>query len=41
LENRIATKAFRETNIHLYDEEVDINLDELEVDPKTKKDIDD
>lgn len=35
LENRIATKAFREPFINIYDEEVDIDLDELEVDPKT------
>ncbi len=38
LENRIATKAFREPYINIYDEEIDIDLDELEVDPKTKID---
>lgn len=37
LENRIATKAFREPYINIYDEEIDINLDDLEVDPKTRK----
>lgn len=37
LENQIATKAFREPYIHIYDEEIDINLDELQVDPKTRK----
>ena len=36
LENRIATKAFREPYINIYDEDLDINLDELEVDPSTK-----
>lgn len=36
LENSIATKAFREPYINIYDEELDINLDELEVDPSTK-----
>ena len=41
LENRIATKAFREPYINIYDEEVDIDLDDLKVDPNTKKDIDD
>lgn len=39
LENRIATKAFREPYINIYDEELDIDLDELEVDPKTKVEI--
>ncbi len=36
LENRIATKAFKEPYINIYDEEIDIELKELEVDPKTK-----
>jgi len=35
LENRIATKAFREPFINIYDEEIDIELSELEVDPRT------
>jgi predicted RND superfamily exporter protein len=38
LENRIATKAFREPFINIYDEEVDIDLEELEVDPRTRID---
>jgi predicted RND superfamily exporter protein len=38
LESRIATKAFREPYINLYDEEVDIDLEELEVDPRTRID---
>jgi predicted RND superfamily exporter protein len=38
LENRIATKAFREPYINIYDEEVDIELSDLEVDPRTKID---
>jgi predicted RND superfamily exporter protein len=37
LENRIATKAFKEPYINIYDEEIDIDLDDLEVDPKTRK----
>ena len=37
LENKIATKAFREPSISIYDEEIDINLDNLKVDPKTRK----
>lgn len=40
LENRIANKAFEEPLIVMYDEEMDINLDELEVDITTKKEID-
>lgn len=36
LENRIATKAFREPYINIYDEEIDIELSDLEVDPSTK-----
>lgn len=39
LENKIATKAFREPNITIYDEDIDINLDDLKVDPKTRKKI--
>ena len=39
LENRIATKAFREPYINIYDEELDIELDNLEVDPTTKREI--
>ncbi len=38
LENRIATKAFREPFINIYDEEIDIELSELEVDPRTRID---
>lgn len=40
LENRIATKAFREPFINIYDEELDIDLEELEVDPRTRIDYD-
>ncbi|MGM0478366.1 MAG: efflux RND transporter permease subunit [Bacteroidota bacterium] len=40
LENRIATKAFREPFINMYDEEVDIDLSDLEVDPRTRLDND-
>lgn len=40
LENRIATKAFREPFINIYDEEIDIELSELEVDPRTRIDYD-
>jgi predicted RND superfamily exporter protein len=36
LENRIANKAFEEPLISIYDEEIDIDLKELEVDPSTK-----
>jgi len=36
LENRIATKAFREPYINIYDEEIDIELSDLEVDPRTR-----
>lgn len=37
LENRIATKSFREPGINIYSEDVDIDLDHLQVDPKTKR----
>ncbi|WP_234369060.1 efflux RND transporter permease subunit [Brumimicrobium mesophilum] len=40
LENRIATKAFREPFINIYDEEIDIELSELEIDPRTRIDYD-
>jgi len=40
LENRIATKAFREPFINIYDEEIDIELSDLEVDPRTRIDYD-
>lgn len=40
LENRIATKAFREPFINIYDAEIDIELSELEVDPRTRIDYD-
>jgi len=36
LENRIATKAFKEPYINIYDEEIDIELTDLEVDPSTR-----
>lgn len=36
LENRIANKAFEEPLISIYDEEIDIDLDELEVDSSTR-----
>jgi predicted RND superfamily exporter protein len=39
LENRIANKAFEEPLIVIYDEELDIELDNLEVDVTTKKEI--
>lgn len=39
LENRIANKAFEEPLIVIYDEELDIELDNLEVDVITKKEI--
>ncbi|MDX1651018.1 MAG: MMPL family transporter [Brumimicrobium sp.] len=39
LENRIANKGYKEPLIHLYDEEVDIDLEDLEVDPNTRKNI--
>jgi predicted RND superfamily exporter protein len=39
LENRIANKAFEEPLIVIYDEEMDIELDNLEVDVTTKKEI--
>lgn len=38
LENRIATKAFREPFIAIYDENEDIDLDDLQIDPSTKLD---
>jgi predicted RND superfamily exporter protein len=38
LENRIANKAFEEPLIVMYDEETDIELDDLEVDITTKRD---
>lgn len=38
LENRIATKAFREPFITIYDEHEDIDLEHLQIDPKTKLD---
>ena len=38
LENRIANKAFEEPLIVMYDEETDIELDDLEVDVTTKRD---
>lgn len=38
LENRIASKAFREPFINIYDEEIDIELSDLEVDPRTRID---
>jgi predicted RND superfamily exporter protein len=41
LENRVATKAFRQPYVFLYDEEIDINLDDLKVDPNTKIDPED
>lgn len=41
LEKRIANKAFSEPFINIYDEEVDIDLEELEVDPRTRIDQDD
>jgi predicted RND superfamily exporter protein len=37
LENKIANKAFEEPLIEMYDEEMDIELDDLEVDSTTKK----
>jgi predicted RND superfamily exporter protein len=40
LENRIATKGFREPLINIYDEELDIDLEELEIDPRTRIDFD-
>ena len=40
LEKRIANKAFSEPFINIYDEEVDIDLEELEVDPRTRIDQD-
>lgn len=40
LENRIATKAFREPYVNIYDEEIDIELSDLEVDPRTRIDYD-
>src|SRR5690554_2568831 len=40
LENRIATKAFREPLINIYDEEIDIELSDLEVDRRTRIDYD-
>ncbi|MEX1192466.1 MAG: MMPL family transporter [Brumimicrobium sp.] len=39
LERRISTKSYKEPLINLYDDEID--LDELQVDPKTKKQTDD
>ena len=39
LENRIANKAFEEPLVVIYDEELDIELDNLEVDVTTKKEI--
>jgi predicted RND superfamily exporter protein len=36
LENRIANKAFKEPLIAIFDEEIDINLDDLNVDPSTR-----
>lgn len=38
LENRIATKAFREPYIAIYDEHEDMDLANLQIDPKTKLD---
>ncbi|WP_240612508.1 efflux RND transporter permease subunit [Brumimicrobium salinarum] len=38
LENRLASKAFREPFINIYNAEVDIELSELEVDPRTRID---
>jgi hypothetical protein len=40
LEKRIAHKALREPFINIYDEELDIDLKELEVDPRTRIDND-
>lgn len=38
LEHIIATKAFRQPSINIYAEDTDIDLDNLQVDPKTKRD---
>jgi predicted RND superfamily exporter protein len=40
LEKRIASKALKEPFINIYDEELDIDLEELEVDPRTRIDND-